>query len=99
MAAAAWGFAGSLVGAATTLLGFWVQDCIGRIRRDRDDAPRKKLLVEMLGDPKKWRDIETLSRVIGASREETARLLISIGARGSEAGKDVWALIKNKPLP
>ena len=45
-----------------------------------------------------WRKMSTLSGVIGASRDETARLLISIKARGSESGEDVWALIKNKPL-
>ena len=43
----------------------------------------------------------TLSSVIGASREETARLLIELGARGNEKanGNDVWAFIINKPLP
>ena len=55
----------------------------------------------MLENPSKggWRKMETLSGVIGASREETARLLIEIDARVSETGRDVWAFIKNKPIP
>jgi hypothetical protein len=43
--------------------------------------------------------METLSGVIGATRDETAQLLIEIDARASETGSDTWAYIKNKPLP
>jgi hypothetical protein len=46
----------------------------------------------------KWRKLETLSRVIGADEETTKRLLIEIGARGSETDKDVWGLMKYHPL-
>jgi hypothetical protein len=52
--------------------------------------------------PTGWRRMETLSGVIGASRDETARLLIEVDARCSEKvadGNDVWAYVKNKPLP
>ena len=68
------------------------------------DQERKKILAYML-DPKhmpkgvEWREIETLQRIIGASEQETKRLLIEIGARGSTLQSDVWALIKHKPFP
>jgi hypothetical protein len=43
----------------------------------------------------------TLSGVIGADRDETARLLVKIGARGNEKeeGNDVWGYVANHPLP
>jgi len=58
-------------------------------------------LKTMLDNPGQtgWRKMETLSGVIGASRDETARLLIECGARASETGSDVWAYEKNEPLP
>jgi len=43
--------------------------------------------------------MKTLSGVIGATRNETARLLIELDARASETGNDVWAYIKDKPIP
>jgi hypothetical protein len=49
--------------------------------------------------PDGWRKMQALSGVIGASRDETALLLIDIGARASETGNDVWAYIAQKPLP
>lgn len=93
---------GALIGAAAAIGGVVLKDVLERRRRDADDAPRKALLLQMLTNRPsgvEWRKMETLSRVIGASREQTARLLISIGARGSEAENDVWALISEKPLP
>jgi hypothetical protein len=96
------GFLGTLVGAVTAIVSIIVKELVDRRRRNFEDAPRKALLRSMLLNKPpgiEWRKMETLSRVIGATREETARLLISIGARGSEAGDDVWALISEKPLP
>ncbi len=46
-----------------------------------------------------WRRLSTLMNVIGADEETAKRLLIEIGARASENGQPVWALIENKPLP
>lgn len=58
------------------------------------------MIRKMLENPAhEWREFETISRVIGADRAETTRLLIAEGARGSEAGGDVWALITRRPLP
>ena len=45
-----------------------------------------------------WRKLQTLSRIIGADYETTTRLLIEIGARGSEKENEVWALLSEKPL-
>lgn len=36
--------------------------------------------------------------VIGANEETTKRLLIELGARGSEDGNELWGLIKYHPF-
>jgi len=46
---------------------------------------RKNLLTQMLSiQEEPWLNLDTLSKTIGASPEETKRLLFEIGARGSE---------------
>ena len=65
------------------------------------DGSRKALLKAALENPpagKDWRELATLSRIIGADFATTTRLLIELGARGSEGDKDVWALLSKKPL-
>lgn len=96
-----WGVFGTTIGSAVTLLGQWIKhNWETKNARKRDDG-RKALLRQMLDNPGPtgWRKMSTLSRVIGASQDDTARLLIEIGARGSETGNDVWAYAKDKPLP
>jgi len=71
-------------------------------RRMLDDR-RKELLEIALENPPpeakdRWRNLSTLSQIIGADYETTTRLLIELGARGSEGDKDVWALLSEKPL-
>jgi len=92
---------GSLVGGGATIGGFFIKHCLDEQARAKRDEPRKSLLRKMLSDPGPdgWRKFETLSRVIGADASETARLLVEVGARGSETGNNVWAFIKDKPLP
>jgi len=87
---------GALIAAISQWILLWWQD---RPKKTLDQK-REKILRLMLEDKgHEWRKIETLSRVIGADEEETKRLLINIGARGSENGENiVWALIVNKPL-
>lgn len=76
-----------------------------KTQRDIDDK-RKALLKEALENPPtgtEWRELATLSRIIGADFATTTRLLIELGARGSESEKDVWALfffffLEKKPL-
>jgi hypothetical protein len=67
----------------------------------KKDNPRKALLLKMLEDerfPKRWRNLDTLMHVIGANKETTVRLLIELGARGSEDKQDLWGLIKYHPF-
>jgi len=100
MTAAVWGFVGSMLGAVATLAGFLVQDAVAERRAARRDAPRRIMIRQMLENPAhEWRELETISRVIGTDRAETTRLLIAEGARGSEDERDVWALVSRKPLP
>lgn len=71
-----------------------------KAQKDLDDK-RKKLLRVALENPPagtEWRNLSTLSRIIGADYETTTRLLIELGARGSEAENEVWALQSKKPL-
>jgi hypothetical protein len=53
-------------------------------------------------DAKDWRKLSTLSRVIGADADTTKRLLIELGARGSEKpredNEEVWGLISKHSL-
>lgn len=64
-------------------------------------AARTKLLREML-EARDWRKLSTLSSVVGTDLETTRRLLIELGARGSEKlrqdGEEVWGLISKHPL-
>lgn len=92
---------GVVLGSVLTILGQWLKhQWETREARERD-RKRKSLLRQMLDNPGPtgWREMSTMSGVIGMSRDETARLLIEIDARASEAGKDVWAYLKDKPLP
>ena len=71
-----------------------------KAQRDLDER-RKALLKAALESPpngSEWRKLETLSRIVGANYETTTRLLIELGARGSELDNDVWALLSDKPL-
>lgn len=98
----AWtGLTGTIVGALATLFAQWAKHQWETGEQRNRDKSRKALLAKMLNSPGStgWRRMETLSHVIGANRDETARLLVDMGARGSENGNDVWAWIKDKPLP
>lgn len=95
------GFIGALIGSLLTLAGnlflHWLQD---RPRRMLDER-RKNLLKIMLNDsrfPNRWRQLSTLSRVIGANEKTTKRLLIELGARGSEKDDGFWGLIVHHPF-
>lgn len=71
------------------------------------DAPREALLRHMLDDGLKrglkWRKLWRLSQAIGASPEETARLLVAIGARGdiAESARDEpqWGYVREVGQP
>ncbi len=100
-----WEFWLGIIGVAVGSIG---QFYIDRFRHEREtkaqrelDDKRKELLKNALKNPPpgtEWRKLQTLSRIIGADYETTTRLLIEIGARGSETENEVWALLSKKPL-
>ena len=88
---------GAVVGVCGTLLLHWLQSASKR----KLDRQRIALLATMLDDDRfqhHWRQLSTLSRVIGASEVTTTRLLIELGARGSENDDGLWGLLKHHPL-
>ena len=99
------GIIGVGVGVAVSSIG---QFAIDHFRHEREtkaqrelDDRRKGILEGALKNRppgKEWRKLQTLSRIIGADYENTTRLLIEIGARGSEKENEVWALLSEKPL-
>jgi hypothetical protein len=94
VAAAIFGLLGVIVGSVLQLLGQHFAS-----RRDRRlDGQRKQILHQLLSDKDPWRRLETCQRVIGADQDYTKKLLIEIGARGSQGQRDVWALMSRKPL-
>jgi hypothetical protein len=91
------GLVGVIVGG---VLQFWLEQRKTKAQRELDNK-RKELLKTALENPPpntEWRKLQTLSRVIGADYETTTRLLIELGARGSEGEDEVWALLSKKPL-
>lgn len=92
---------GVVVGGVVTTLGHLIIHHWQTANERQRDEKRKAMLTRMLNNPgpSGWRKMETMAGVIGATREETARLLIELDARASETGNDVWAFTKNKPLP
>jgi hypothetical protein len=96
------GILGGIVGSLLTLGGNIILHNVKEKPKKELDKKRKNTLKQMLDDnrfPEKWRKIETLSAVIGASEEETKRLLVELEARGSEKGDGKWGLIKHHPFP
>lgn len=94
------GFSGVVIGSLSTLAGTWLAHLLKEKAAARKDKARKDLLLKMLSDnAHEWRDLQTLQHVIGADEDTTKSLLISVGARASEDGKPLWALISKKPLP
>ena len=47
--------------------------------------------------PDRWRKPITLLHMIGADKETTKRLLLEIGARGTEDQQELWCLIEYHP--
>lgn len=94
------GALGVILGAAVTILGNLLIHRLKSRPAQQIDSQRKSILREMLRMKKGqdgWRNLATLAAVIGATEEDTKRLLIAIKARGSETGSG-WALIEDKPL-
>ena len=95
------GIIGAVIGAILTLIGNFGLYLLKEKPKKTLDSIRKILLIEMLDDNRfteRWRCLSTLSSVIGENDEETKRLLIEVGARGSEKNDGKWSLTKNHPL-
>ena len=91
----------SIVGGTLAVAGQYVMYLIQNAAARRRDAKRRAVLKIMLANPgpQGWRSINTMSNVIGASNDETARLLVELDARADEKGSGMWAYIRDKPLP
>ena len=91
----------SIIGGVITLAAQYIMHRIqtGKVREV--DTKRSALLGRMLNNPGPlgWRNLTTMSHVLGASEQETARLLIEMDCRASETGSGGWAYIRDKPLP
>lgn len=98
---AALGLIGVLAGAVITIAGNILLHSLTVRRRNRLDDKRKLLLLQMLRDDRfdeRWRQLDTLSKVIGVDAEATKALLIEVGARGSEKSDGLWGLLEYHPL-
>ncbi|MBD3626772.1 hypothetical protein [Cyclobacterium sp.] len=94
------GFSGAVIGSLATLAGTWLAHYLKQKSEAKKDKGRKDMLLDLLNDKAhEWRELDTLQHVIGADEVTTKRLLIEVGARASEDGKPIWALLSKKPLP
>lgn len=95
------GLVGAVIGGLLTVAGnlliHWLQHRKSNTLEGQRVAPLKQMLERA-----EWRNLSTMSRVIGAEPNETRRLLIKLGARASEVprtdGEEPWALLSKKPL-
>jgi len=93
------GIAGAVIGSIATMAGNFLMHWLKEKSEYEKDKPARELLLKMLKHKDyPWRELETLTHVIGADEEKTKRLLLEIGARASEDKKGLWALLSRKPL-
>jgi hypothetical protein len=104
------GIIGGAIGAIGGVFGNVVTSYVGprrleewreRRKEERHDAPRKRLLVDLLEDTRfpDGRYLTTLCEVTGTDPDECKRLLIELGARGVRLRDGPgWALISRNPL-
>jgi hypothetical protein len=91
---------GSVVGGLGTFGATWLSAHLNRVRPSPADITAKQLLKDMLDVPElHWRSIRSMSNVVGQNEELTRKLLLEIGARGSEKNPELWGLISRNPLP
>ena len=92
-------FLGALAGAAASLAGILTTDWLQARRKAEANKPTKKLLKDMLKSGQNWRRLSTLANVTGLTESEVKKLLVEIGARGSETNPALWGLVSRNPLP
>lgn len=93
----------ALIGTALGVLGSWgtayISAVLSKSKPDSVAEARKKLLLELLEDERfAWRKLHVLCHVIGADETTTKALLLEIGARASEDGENLWALVSKHPF-
>lgn len=94
------GCLGAIIGSIATVSVSILSNCLQDRKEEKICRPRKDMLISMLNHPTySWRNLKTLSHVVGLDETETKNLLVSIGARASEDGNETWALISRHPLP
>lgn len=100
---AIFGLIGVVSGSIITIIGTIIREWYMNRGNEELEKRRIELLTEMLNNKQhQWRNISTLSNVIGANKDETRRLLIKLKARGSETNnesEELWGLISKHPLP
>lgn len=93
------GAIGALIGSFLTIIGNITVEWFKNRHQRKVDKARQKLLKKMLGSEKyEWRNLSTLSAVIGCDDENTKNHLIAIDARGSETNDGKWGMISRHPL-
>ena len=103
-------FAAMAFGAFVVVAADIVKEQYQNSEKEAIEEIRKQRLTRMLCDPKElkagglWRNLKTLSIVVGLNDEQTTDLLVEIGARGGASkknqkeGKILWGLISLQPL-
>jgi hypothetical protein len=92
-------FLGAIAGAVASMGSIVLTDFMKAYRKTKADEPRKRLLTDMLSGGHRWRSLSVLASVTGLTESEAKRLLVEIGARGSETDPNLWALTSRNPLP
>ena len=93
----------AIIGGAIGTGGTWVTTFLNahfnRKPKDEGELFASNLLTKALNNPGlKWRSINALSNIIGTDEPTTRRLLLGIGARGSERDGNLWGLVSRNPL-
>jgi hypothetical protein len=90
-----------VVGAITSPLCTFVLEWIrNRQNRKLDDIRKARLIKILKLQERKWRELGYLAKAVGATEDETQRLLLEIGARQSlNRTSTKWALISRSPFP
>ena len=93
------GVFGAIIGSILTIFGNLALEWFKNRSQKKLDKSRQRILKKMLEDESyKWRNLSTLSAIIGCYEETTKNHLIAIGARGSENNNGKWGLISLHPL-
>lgn len=94
-----WVVLGAAIGTVGSISTTWLAAHLSRqSAHPKYDKAIQKLLLAMLEDGPKWRNINTLASVTGLNEQDVKDFLIEMGARGSETKPHLWGLITRNPL-